>query len=124
MPCHFYVYDLLDQYWEKLEDLPFGKGIPYPMVTAIDKKENSYLFVVSHNTELFWEEYAALHTGSNVYRIGLGSFLYNSWETIELNFSSHNLVWCADNIGERIFFARKSDFDAHWPEFYFKNQLN
>ena len=54
------------------------------MVTAIDKQEHSCLYVCSKTKGTIY--------GLTVYRICLGTFLYNSWETIEVDLMfSHRL---------------------------------
>lgn len=48
--CECHVYNFVDQYWEKLENLPMMQSaLPFPTATSIDRGEDSYLYVSSND---------------------------------------------------------------------------
>ena len=63
MSCELHAYDLVDQYWEKLQDLPLlQSAMPFPLMVGVDRGEDSYLYVIN-NDKLAQNNSYVVHTG-------------------------------------------------------------
>jgi len=49
-PVEMHVYDLVDQYWEKLSDLPFmANPMPFPIITTVERHSESFIYVTNND---------------------------------------------------------------------------
>lgn len=119
--CEFHAYDIVDQYWERLQDIPFGQSaLSIPMVTAIDRGEDSYLYVSSNEWMQTRKRHVLTFGSLRMFRKNLGQFLYSPWEKIELGVypSSPNFCVCANNDTDIIVLG-KMGYNMEVVEVYF-----
>ena len=120
LPCELHVFDLVDQYWEKLENIPFlSTPMPFPMVSASEGRD-SHLYVTNNDWKSLQAKAPVSFSNLLLWRKQISEFLYSPWEKIELSYET-NPTFCmaVSSTTGIIVFGKRNDYRNETTEIYF-----